>query len=364
MIHCAGAAGSGGFQFSEPGMIFPRDDPPQSVIEDASESTGSIQARCATLTKQGYGKENTASMAELFASFIVRFMVVTRAWSRESGDGVAVSSYEGKLVCADDSLHSYAMIVEDPFNSKVNVTRSVRGNYGRGQGFSRTAVKIGNAFEQTSKALADMKSAQSSQSTTYDMITSMFGSSIAADVFGDVVDDNEPSPGNDATRGRGKGGKGAGSAGQQRKKQDSGNVSPELAAAAGSAGKQDARKRGQDSGSRKGAVARASRERRLSATPAGSPVWSVSSLLHTGRALHVATSSFHDYSVYSVPCPCVHHSCEDAKPVLILAELKDAQPIVSQRCGRSYVPTGVRTRVIRKQWACQSVSAVKRVLRM
>lgn len=199
-------------------------EPPHRVLEAAADVRDSVNARCTTLARQGYGLDNTASMAELFASFIVRFMVITRAWVGGSGEGIAVSAYDGKLVCADEALHDYVMIVEDPFDSSVNTARTIRGNLGRKQGFGQVSRKIGSSFERTAKSLAEMSKAHDQRVAMHAMVTSIFGAHVAdglpPDTFVDPRSKNsrKQSVKLSSAKDRGEGGGPSGSGNLQRPK--------------------------------------------------------------------------------------------------------------------------------------------------
>lgn len=148
---------------------------PQSLSalpEDAAERIGAASeeaaATCAALRR--FGADNPAHAAELFAGFVVRFMVVSRAWRGASGAGVAACAYDGALV-PTPFARDYAALVPDPFDSEDNTARSL------GAAVDAPALRrVCGAFERTAKQLESLPDA----AAVHAFVESAFGPGLAA----------------------------------------------------------------------------------------------------------------------------------------------------------------------------------------
>jgi hypothetical protein len=94
-----------------------------SQVGDAFPSTDVAQ-HCLNLREAGYGAANTQTTAELFLSFLVRFMAISQAWASGSAQLVRVSTFSGQL--QDEPFdNDYIMLLEDPFDSADNAARTL-----------------------------------------------------------------------------------------------------------------------------------------------------------------------------------------------------------------------------------------------
>jgi hypothetical protein len=97
-----------------------------SFLEDASMGTfgAEVKAHCRELSRSGYGLNNTQTTAELFLSFIVRFMALAQAWASGSATTVRMSTFTGALHDARFEK-DHVMLLEDPFDSTDNCARTL-----------------------------------------------------------------------------------------------------------------------------------------------------------------------------------------------------------------------------------------------
>lgn len=145
---------------------------PDGAVERISEAADEYATTCAALRR--FGADNPAHTAELFAGFVVRFMVVSRAWGGASGAGVAACSYEGALGPTPFS-RDYAALVPDPFDSQDNTARSL-GPWAD----APTMRRVCRAFERTAKQLEALPDA----AAVHAFVAAAFGPELADAVEG------------------------------------------------------------------------------------------------------------------------------------------------------------------------------------
>lgn len=171
------ASGSGCSRSGGGGGGLPAQPSPHSLSAlpvDAAERLAAAAEECAaTCTSlRGFGRDNTGRAVELFAGFVVRYMVVSRAWRGASGAGLAACAYQGTMVPTPFD-REFAALVPDPFDSTDNAARSL-GRHSDGAELRRVC----GAFERTAKRLESL----ADPVTVHAFVEVAFGPALAAAV--------------------------------------------------------------------------------------------------------------------------------------------------------------------------------------
>jgi hypothetical protein len=128
---------------------------------------------CTKLCKSGFGLSNPSSTADLFASMMVRFAVLTDAWVAGRAPAACMSTYRGEMITGHFT-RPYVFLVEDPFDATDNPARSV-GTILRP---SAAVTDITCAFRDAVNATMSL---QSKQCVTA-LVKELFGSFAASSV--------------------------------------------------------------------------------------------------------------------------------------------------------------------------------------
>ena len=133
-----------------------------------------LKSKCSDLT--GFGDANKSTTAELFVSFLVRYMALTQAWVSGSAEDVRVNTFHGKLEYKAFD-RSYIMMVEDPFDSTDNAARTL-GTWSRMSDDNGPHQHVAGCFLEAVSAAESLKSEANIRS----LLRKLFGNATAASI--------------------------------------------------------------------------------------------------------------------------------------------------------------------------------------
>ena len=150
-------------------------------IRDSNDGLQKIRRTCQRFSRSGFGLSNELSTAELFLSFIVRFMALTQAWDSGSATSVRMSTYHGMLLDARFEK-DHIVLVEDPFDSTDNAARTL-GTWSSPSGAMR---RVMNAFRRSAQPVLELEG----KACVTALVRELFGNLAALSVDFDGMDDD------------------------------------------------------------------------------------------------------------------------------------------------------------------------------